>query len=326
MAISSATQPDVSVIVPTYNRCEILRVALDSLMNQERAGLNYEVIVVDNNSKDETRNTIGEVIRSFNCDNLVYCFEAKQGVSYARNTGIATARAPILAFADDDIRPASDWVASIHEAFKSFPEVDCIGGKVLPDPGTEFPAWLTTHHWTPLALLDFGDKPIKLDVQNGPGLISANLAVRASVFEEVGSFQPQLQRVKDGIGSMEDYEFEMRLATAKKQIMYLPQLVVYAHVFEERLTKAYHRRWYCGHGRFYARMRHEVFESSKARVLDVPGHLYRRTWSHMLNWLKYRLTNTGDLEFQQELQIQFFWGFFRERFADRRNVLEMTPR
>jgi hypothetical protein len=73
-------------------------------------------------------------------------------------------------------------------------------------------------------------------------------------------------------------------------------------------------------------MRHEVFESSKAKVLDVPGHLYRRTWSHMLNWLKYRLTNTGDLEFQQELQIQFFWGFFRERFAERRKILEMRSR
>ncbi|HVF22220.1 MAG TPA: glycosyltransferase [Pyrinomonadaceae bacterium] len=314
MTSSPANSPDVSVIVATYNRCDVVRGAVESLMNQDSGGTSYEVIVVDNNSTDETRRTLEELCSKY--DNLFYHFEAQQGVSYARNRGIAAARAPILAFTDDDIKPASDWVASVSEGFKRFPEADCIGGKVLPQTETEFPVWLTGKHWTPLALLDMGDQPVVLDVLNGPGLVAANLAVRAAVFKDVGLFQPELQRVKSFIGSLEDHEFEMRLGAAKKRLMYLPELIVYAQVLDERLNKAYHRRWYRGHGYFYALMRNQQFESSKARLFDVPSHLYRRTCSNVVDWVRYRVKRNEELQLQQELELEFFWGFFRKRFAD----------
>ena len=326
MSITASKEPHVSVIVATYNRCEILRDTLQILLNQDCAGMRYEVIVVDNNSTDDTRSMVHKLREDSAEENLFYHFEPEQGVSYARNRGIAAARAPLLAFTDDDIRPAVNWISSINEGFKRFREADCIGGKVLPQRANQFPDWLTEKYWTPLALLDLGDEPIELDVQNGPGLVAANMAVRASVFKDVGLFQPELQRVKDSIGSMEDHEFELRLSGAKKRLMYVPELIVYAHLLEERLTKTYHRRWYCGHGRFYARMRNERFESSKIKLFDVPGHIYRSTWSHALDWLKYRLTNTGENEFQKELEMQFFWGFFRERFADWRTMLRTRPR
>lgn len=311
---SPAKAPDVSVIVATYNRCDVVRGAVESLMNQDSRGTSYEVIVVDNNSTDATRRTLEELCNTY--DKLSYHFEAQQGVSYARNRGIAAARAPILAFTDDDIKPAQDWIASVSEGFKRFPEADCIGGKVLPETATEFPSWLTNKHWTPLALLDMGDEPVVLDVLNGPGLVAANLAVRAGVFKDVGLFQPELQRVKSFIGSLEDHEFEMRLGAAKKRLMYLPELIVYAQVLDERLSKAYHRRWYRGHGHFYALMRNQQFESSKARLLDVPSHLYRRTCSNVVDWVRYRLERNEELQLQQELELEFFWGFFRKRFAD----------
>jgi len=314
MMNSPAKAPDVSVIVATYNRSDVVRGAVESLMNQDSRGTSYEVIVVDNNSTDETGRTLEEVCTKY--ENLSWHFEPQQGVSYARNRGIAAARAPILAFTDDDIKPASDWVASVSEGFKRFPEADCIGGKVLPETRTEFPLWLTSKHWTPLALLDMGEEPVVLDVLNGPGLVAANLAVRAAVFKDVGLFQPELQRVKSFIGSLEDHEFEMRLGAAKKRLMYLPELVVYAQVLDERLNKAYHRRWYRGHGHFYALMRHQQFESSKARLFDVPSHLYRRTCSNVVDWVRYRLKRSEELQLQHELELEFFWGFFRKRFAD----------
>ena len=319
-------EPDVSVIVATYNRAEVLRGALDSLWHQDAAGTSYEVIVADNNSTDDTRRVVEELQEQTNHVPLVYCFEAEQGVSYARNTGIAHARAPILAFTDDDIRPASDWVASVSEGFKRFPQADCIGGKVLPDPATTFPDWLTEDHWTPLALLNLGDEPLVLDVQNGAGLVGANLAIRAAALAEVGSFRPQLQRVKGGIGSLEDTELELRLSLAQKCLMYLPELIVYTQVLDERLEKAYHRRWYCGHGHFYAVMRDEKFETSKFRVFDVPGHLYRRTFANLFDWLKSRVKDEPHLGFQRELELRFFWGFFRKRFAERQSLLRLRHR
>jgi glycosyltransferase involved in cell wall biosynthesis len=323
--MNAATEPDVSVIVATYNRCKVLRGALESLLDQETAGTTYEVIVADNNSTDDTRRVVEE-LRAQSDVNLVYCFEPEQGVSYARNTGVAHARAPILAFTDDDIRPARDWVAAVHEGFKRFPEADCIGGKVLPDPSITFPEWLTEKHWTPLALLNLGEEPLVLDVQNGAGLVGANLALRAAALKEVGSFRPHLQRVKGGIGSLEDTELELRLSVAGKRLMYLPELVVYTQVLDERLDKAYHRRWYRGHGHFYAVMRNDKFEDSKLRLFDVPAHLYRSTFANVFDWLKYRLTNEQELGFERELELRFFWGFFRKRFAERQSLLRLRQR
>ncbi len=315
---SAAKEPEVSVVIGTYNRCDVLRGALESLLTQDSGGVDYEVIVVDNNSTDDTRNMVENLRDTLDCKNLVYCFERTQGVSHARNRGITMARGRLIAFTDDDIRPAPNWIASVREGFNKFPHADCIGGKVLPPPTTEFPVWLTAKHWTPLALLDLGDKPIELNVRNGPGLVAANMAVRASVFADVGLFQPQLQRVKNSIGSMEDHEFQFRLSDAKKKLMYLPELVVHAHVLPERLTKDYHRRWYRGHGYFYAVMRADDFEASKMRVLDVPAHVYRRALSDVYLWMKYRLKNEPEMEFQHEVELSFFWGFFRKRWADRR--------
>lgn len=324
--MNPAMKPDVSVVIATYNRCEILGGALESLLHQETPGLTYEVVIVDNNSTDDTLRVIEEQRHGTSGCGLHYRFEKEQGISHARNNGISVARAPIIAFTDDDIKPAPDWVARVYEGFQRFPEADCIGGKVLPDPSTKFPDWLTEYHWTPLALMNLGDKSLVLDVVNGPGLIGANLAVRASVFKDVGVFLPHLQRVKDSIGSLEDTEFELRLAAAQKRLMYLPELVVYAQVLDERLDKAYHRRWYCGHGHFYAVMRDEEFEASRIKLFDVPAHLYRSTLSHVLDWLRYRVTKNEDLGFQQELELQFFWGFFRKRFAERQSLLQLRQR
>jgi glucosyl-dolichyl phosphate glucuronosyltransferase len=318
------SEPDVSVIIGTYNRCDVLRGAIESLSNQDSGDTQYEVIVVDNNSTDDTRTMVEDLRNKWGSNNLTYCFERTQGVSHARNRGITVARGRVIAFTDDDITPTRNWVASVRRGFEKFPDADCIGGKVLPQPSTEFPVWLTAKHWTPLALLDLGDEPIDLDVRNGPGLVAANLAVRASVFTDVGLFQPQLQRVKNSIGSMEDHEFQLRLSDANKKLKYLPELVVHANVLPERLTKEYHRRWYRGHGYFYAIMRAADFEASKMRVLDVPAHVYRRALSDVYLWMKYRLKNEPELEFQHEVELSFFWGFFRKRFADRRSLLRKS--
>ena len=312
------SEPEVSIVIGTYNRCDVLRGTLESLLTQN-SGVDYEVIVVDNNSTDDTRNMVESLRDNLRTKDLIYCFERKQGISHARNRGIRAARGRLIAFTDDDIRPAPNWIASIKRGFERFPNADCIGGKVLPPSATEFPVWLTSKHWTPLALLDMGDKPIELDVRNGPGLVAANMAVRASVFADVGTFQPHLQRVGNSIGSMEDTELLMRMNAANKRIMYLPEAVVYAHVFKERLTKQYHRRWHRGHGYFYAVMRAADFETSKMRVLDVPAHVYRRALSDVYLWIKYRLKNNPELEFHYEVELSFLWGFFRKRLADMRS-------
>src|SRR5215813_13473594 len=92
--------PDLSVVICTYNRPELLRLALTTLLQQSPADIAYEVIVVDNNSVQETRAVVDELAASDS--RLRYVRETRQGNSYARNTGVIESRAPIIAFLDDD--------------------------------------------------------------------------------------------------------------------------------------------------------------------------------------------------------------------------------
>ena len=101
---------DVSVVISTYNRCTVLARALQALLCQQANEMSYEILVIDNNSSDQTRDLVQALITK-DPEKLRYIFEPQQGLSYARNTGIANARAPIIAFTDDDVCVASDWIA-----------------------------------------------------------------------------------------------------------------------------------------------------------------------------------------------------------------------
>jgi len=244
---------DVSVVLSTYNRADRLPSALEALLSQS-AGAAYEVIVVDNNSTDATR-TVTEQAAARSYGRLRYVFEPRQGLSYGRNAGIAVARSPIIAFSDDDVRVAPDWIAQLKRTFDAHPEIDYVGGRVLPHWLAPPPRWLTDAHWAPLALQDYGDQPIVSGRERAVCLVGANLAFRRRVFDVVGVFTPSLGRVKDGIGSTEDHEMQLRAWKAGMRGLYDPGLRAEADVTPDRLTRHYHRRWHRGHGRHCAMMR-----------------------------------------------------------------------
>ena len=306
-------RPDVSAVISTYNRCDMLGVALERLLAQEGGGASYEVIVVDNNSTDATRQVVESLI-SAGHPNLRYVFEPKQGVSHARNSGLQQALAPIIAFADDDVVVARDWIAVIKREFDAHPRVACLGGKVLAEWKSRPPTWLTRDHWPPLALQDYGDEPFYVNAENPLCLVSANLAFRREVFSRIGPFAPELQRVKDGIGSMEDLELLTRYWRDGGESLYLPSLVVTTEVPVARTTRNYHRRWHRGHGRFYALMRSPDFErSSKRALFGVPAHLYRQSVIDAASWIGCSMLGRRDRAFYYETRLCFFTGFFKTR-------------
>lgn len=305
---------DLTVVISTYNRCEMLTAALDSVLRQESPDVRYEVIVVDNNSTDSTREVI-ETCISRGHPNLRYVFEPKQGSSHARNAGITAACSNLIAFADDDVRVAGNWVATIKRAFDEHPEIDCVGGRVLPIWATQPPKWLTRYHWAPLALLDYGDRVLTIGLKNRLCLVSANLAFRRRVFADIGAFAPELQRVKDGIGSMEDAELLERYWRTGRECIYLPELIVETEVAAERITKGYHRRWHRGHGYFHAIKRSVEIDRGSIRLFDVPGHLYKQAVMDAAAWPFLVATDTGRA-FGCVARLNFFLGFFRKRRAD----------
>jgi glucosyl-dolichyl phosphate glucuronosyltransferase len=306
--------PAISIVLPTYNRSANLQRTLTSVLAQ-RTSRSYEVIVVDNNSTDNTREVVdramgrGVPVR--------YVLERNQGVSYARNAGIGTARAPLIGFIDDDVWVNEDWIETICRTFEEHPGVDCIGGKVLPAWEGVPPAWLTRDHWAPVALLDLGETSLAINAEHPVCLLSANLACRREIFDRVGSFGAELQRVQDGIGSMEDHEWLLRFWAAGRQAMYVPDMRAVTDVPLRRMTREYHRRWHSGHGHYFALVRERQFEASKTgRLFDVPAHAYRTAIRDAGCWLARIWRGDTAGAFLYETRLRFFAGYFRTRATE----------
>ncbi|HXF12505.1 MAG TPA: glycosyltransferase [Terriglobales bacterium] len=307
---------DVSIVISTYNRCGLLEGALGALLSQTPADAAYEILVVDNNSTDQTRSVV-QGLAMQNQEKLKYLFEPKQGLSYGRNAGIAAAKAPIIAFTDDDVRVAADWVWRVKGSFEANPDIDFLGGKVVPRWPAEPPPWLTKENWSPLALLDYGERPFYVDSGNQLCLIGANFAFRRRAFDKVGLFKTDFQRVKDGIGSLEDHEILLRLWRAGSKGLYLPELVATAEIEPDRMEKQYHRRWHSSHGRFYAALHSEEVERSKVgKLFGVPAHFYRQALNDFAGWIRARARHQPAEAFTRELGLRYFTGFAGRRWRE----------
>lgn len=300
---------DISVVMATYNRCASLDPALQALLKQQTS-LKYEVIVVDNNSDDDT----AAKIQAYAAQDtrIKYVFEPRQGVAYGRNAGIHLAAGKVLAFCDDDVFVAPDWLQRMYDALSRYPDADFVGGKVLPVWKQQPPPWLKAD-LPPLALQERGDKPFRVSQDNPICLISACLGVRRRAFERGGLFDPETQRVKNGVGSTEDYDWELKIWQKGGHGMYVPDVICYCEIPQARMRKSYHRRWHFGHGKFTALARHREFDGSR-RVLDVPLFLYRQTLQAGIQIPLCRLTGRRNEAFERESYLLFCLGFIRQRW------------
>jgi glycosyltransferase involved in cell wall biosynthesis len=293
----------------------MLRVALERLLAQQSEGVSYEVIVVDNNSTDGTR----EVVESFinrGHPNLHYLFEPKQGISYGRNTGIAYSSAEIIAFTDDDVRVGQDWISNMKRAFDEHPEVDFVGGPILPEWKSEPPEWLTREHWWPLALLDFGDKPFYVNIDTPLCLPTANISFRRRAFDHIGLFSPEFS-------GREDHELLVRLWRTDRQGIYIPDMVVTAEVQPERLKKDYHRKWNLMTGKFNSLMRLNESVSHDGRfvgelpdlatLFGVPGFVYRRLFTESFSWIAAAARWQKGKSQQHKNHIWYLIGYISKR-------------
>lgn len=307
--------PALSVVLCTFNRAPLLARALDALITQAPDTPAYEVVVVDNNSTDATR----EIVAAFAASGIVrYAFESEQGLSAARNSGIRAALAPLLAFTDDDVCVESTWVGTIVGRFQAERDLDMLGGPVEPQWEAPPPAWLRDAGLAPLAVVDYGNEPFRITLDRQLCLVGANLAVRRDVFDRVGGFSEALQRVGGGIGSTEDQELELRVLSAGGTALYEPRMRVRAQVPRGRLSKRYHREWHTGHGRFYAIMRDPRFERSQlGTLLGVPAHVYRSALGELAAWARATVSFRTSAAFAHELRLRFLMSYARQRIFGR---------
>jgi glucosyl-dolichyl phosphate glucuronosyltransferase len=243
-----------SVVVCTYNRDQFIGAAIDSLERQTLDSNSFEIIVVNNSSTDETARILEDRLKYVS--NLRCVVETKQGLSYARNRGTNEARAPLVAFLDDDAYADKNWIANIVMFFKnSSPHVAAAGGKCLAVWNADIPTWLFFSGASgPLAVMNYGED-VQNITQSSRVLFGANMAFRREALLAAGGFDTQLGRIGKKLLSGEDSVIQWRLDDLGYERWYCPQICVWHNVPIQRMTKEYHYRWYVGFGMSWAMMR-----------------------------------------------------------------------
>ena len=273
---------EISVILCTYNRCRTLEKALSSVAASTLPeSIEWEVLVVDNNSRDQTADVVGDFCTRYP-DRFRYLFEPHQGKSYALNTGIREAQGDILAFMDDDVIVEQTWLqnltASLHDTRWAG-----AGGRVLPQRTFTFPRWLSFEGRlgsAPFALFDLG--PEANELAEPP--FGTNMAFRKAMFEKYGGFRIDLGPQPGSEIRSEDTAFGQGLIDAGERLRYEPSAVVYHEISESRLRKRYFLTWWRDKARADIRA-NGIPTDTIWFVAGVPTYFFRRLAVWILRWL-----------------------------------------
>jgi len=320
------TPLDVSVLICTYNRADLLAEMLDSIARMRDSGTyRWEVLVVDNNSTDHTHQVVTSRAAGFPAP-LRYLFEPRQGKSNALNTGINATTAEIILFTDDDERVADDWIDEACGPLFKDSGLAYTGGPVWPIWDAPRPAWLSLDEpemFGPIGMFDYGKEPfIFEDRHRSAG--GGNMAVRRSVIDRVGGFSPELGRRGESLLGQEQAEFFCRTRETGARGMYVPTMQAYHHVPASRMTQSYFRRWWFWRGVSRARLdrMHPVTEEGVdlARVPHMGG-MPRFMIVDMLRlaarWLGAAIRLAAGRRMAYEMLLAYNAGYLKEHRRDR---------
>jgi len=311
----------LEVIIPTYNRAEMLRRTLTSMIAADKSSeMAVRVVVVDNNSKDHTRKVVEE-IQAGNKLDLHYIFEPRQGRTKALNTGIKNADADLLGTIDDDEEVARNWFTEVEKIFtERWDSVDFISGCCLPNFETSQPAWLPpTGYNAVIGKIDCGEDELIFG-QDFNGILSGgNSVIKLSVFCEIGLYNEDLGRTEKGLLTCDDDEMHHRLLNAGKRGIHDPKLLIYHFVPQSRLTKKYHRVWCYGWGKSRAVMERIIPPLPLPRFFGVPRYMYGDAVRGLLKMFGSYLRFNSNAAFQHELPFWVLAGYINSKFKKNKN-------
>jgi glycosyltransferase involved in cell wall biosynthesis len=313
----------VSVVVPTYNRARLLGETLDRIAQHRTSAKDWDVLVVDNNSTDDTRGEVERRKGSFPVP-LRYLFEPRQGRSSALNAGIEATTARVLVFTDDDVLVADGWLDEAAAPLLDGRGISYTGGPVRPIWGAPRPPWLAADRadlWGTIAILDYGVEPFVFEERQRVPL-GANMAVHRELFQRIGRFDARLGRNGTGkqLLGQEVPELLARSRAAGACGLYVPRMVVDHHVPAGRLTKEYFRRWWYGKGLSRAtldRMQPVTelgVDLARVRhVADVPTFMLRSAFSDVVGWISAAVRLDVEEQFRHEMMLCYFAGYVAAR-------------
>ena len=249
---------DFTVAIPTYNGETRLPGLLEKLKQQINTGdINWEIIVIDNNSNDNTAKIIQDYQKTWQYDfPLKYLFEPKQGAAHARQRAIDESNSELIGFLDDDNYPVSNWVEKAYQFAKKYPKAGAFASQIHPNWEIEPP-----HNFQRiapfLAITERGNLPLFYEPNTKLLPPSAGLVVRRQAWLESIPEKPILTgRVTGNMLTSEDLETLSYIQKANWEIWYNPEMEIYHQIPKWRLQKEYLLPFFRGIGlsRYVTRM------------------------------------------------------------------------
>jgi len=238
----------LSIIICSYNRASYISDALTSLYNQSSELDNFEVIIVDNNSTDNTKEVYAIWRQSNTNGQFSFISETKQGASFARNTGAAIAKGEWVCFMDDDAVATPNYVENILKHIQNKPDAVGFGGRIIPKYIPSEPKWMSYYVSSLVGNFDYA--PIACAFENGKYPLESNMIVKKSVYDQIGGFNVNLPGVVGilRIGG-EGKELFYKILALGHIIYYDPAICVHHVVEVKKLTSEYMYRVASGIGR-----------------------------------------------------------------------------
>lgn len=231
----------ISVIICTYNRQKYIYNVLKSVAENDLPRTEYEIVLVNNNSTDNTEQECRRFQNDFPEVKFRYCVETSQGLSYARNCGIRQASGDLLAYVDDDATVNKEYLSTYARFFADHPDAVAAGGPILPRYETEEPKWMT--HYTRQLItgkLYLGEKEREFPRGAFPG--GGNACYRKSVFDTVGLFNVELGRKGNSLIGAEEKDLFDKMTTHGMHFYYLPTAILYHIIQPYKLTDDHFER------------------------------------------------------------------------------------
>lgn len=313
----------LSIVICTYNRSSLLAKTLDCLLLQViNNRCVYDIIVVDNNSTDDTSSVCSSYAEKFSCP-FFYYLDPRQGKSFALNSGIELAKHDYILFLDDDVTFDNNLIDSVARSIKTYPDCSVFGGKIIPllDSDCSMPAWVRQKepHYNaegPLGDHNKGESVKSYYQKDMSTPCGANFFVRKDIFSLYGKYKESLNKIVLNLPMAEDSEFCYRLKKNNVKMLYIPSVCVYHYTPKIKLTKNYFRKYILRMSRAYVHA--APVDNNFSSILGVPLYFFKKLLKKFVCYIVSlaKVENPG-LRFSKELEclhmlFVIYW-YFRDR-------------
>lgn len=290
-------QPKVSSIVCTYNRQDSILQCLEALSHQSLEPKGYEVIAVDNGSKDATPDLIKGFIQTHPTMQMTYVFEEKQGLSHARNTGAKVAKSNILTYIDDDAIADPHLLEEILRVFTQHPSAGCVGGRIDLSLPQDLPWWYSDALAGYFSGFELQATTITKISEVWQLPYGANFSVAKKALLEMGGFSIHLGRKGNDFSGGEETELAYRIAAQGYDLYYNPFAVVTHYIKKERMNLKHMIRSAQASAKVWVYMERELMKSNMGVIGDL-----RNMIKDLIKLLFYIGRENGRRRFQYFLQ------------------------